>query len=372
MNKRVKIGLAGCGSVSQRGLLPHLSQPDIQDRVELRAVMDVVAERARASAEKFGAAECYADYEEMLDKSDLDAVVIASPIGVHFQQGMKAVAAGKHVHLNKTMTTTSEEANQLIEASRKAGVILVASPGQMQWPAYQQVKKLVEEGVIGRVYWALIGRSWIGHEYEGFRRGDDILSDVDPLWYYQRRAGGGPMYDMTVYSLHTLTGILGSAQRVCGLSGIGLTERHFKDRRVQVDMDDNTHLLLDFGDSVYGQVYGTFASGPRRPELQISGSGGSIDVGWQEITIYGDPSLLDMTGAKLSIPVRRELPYVRGVHKDIEEFHVYNDIMHLVDCIREGKRPTVTAEHARHVIEIIEKGYESARTGRTVELITSF
>jgi len=308
----------------------------------------------------------------MLERSDLDAIVIASPIGVHFRQGMQAVAAGKHVHFNKTMTTTAKEANQLIEASRKARVILVASPGQMQWPAYQQVKKLVEEGVIGRVYWALIGRSWIGHEYEGFRSGEDILSNVNPLWYYQRRAGGGPMYDMTVYSLHTLTGILGPARRVCGLSGIGLLERQFKDQRVQVDADDNTHLLLDFGDSVYAQVYGTFASGPRRPELQISGSSGSIDVGSQEITVYGDPGLFDMTGAKLSIPVRRELPYVSGVHKEIEEFHVYNDVMHLVDCIREGKQPTITAEHARHVIEIIEKGYESARTGHTLELTTSF
>jgi len=334
--------------------------------------MDIVTERARASAEKFGAAEWYASYEEMLERADLDAVVIASPIGVPFEQGMKAVAAGKHVHFNKTMTTTTEEANQLIEAAKQAGVLLVASPGQMQWPMYQQVKKLVEEGVIGRVYWVLIGRSWIGHEYEGFRRGEDILSDVNPLWYYQRRAGGGPMYDVTVYSLHTLTGILGPAKRVCSMSGIGLKERSFKGGRVQVDMDDNTHLLLDFGDSVYAQVYGTFASGPRRPELQISGSGGSVDVSWQEITVYGNPSLFDMPGGKLTIPVRRELPYVTGVHREIQEFHVYNDIMHLVDCIREAKKPTITAEHARHVIEIIEKGYESARTDRTLQLTTTF
>jgi len=334
--------------------------------------MDVVAERARASAEKFRAAEWYADYEEMLEGSDLDAVVIASPIGVHFEQGMKAVAAGKHVHLNKTMTTTTEGANQLIEAAQESGVILVASPGQMQRPAYQQVKKLVEEGVIGRVYWALIGRAWIGHEYEGFRRGEDVLSDVNPLWYYQKRAGGGPMYDMTVYSLHTLTGILGPARRVCAMSGIGLKERSFKGRSIAVDMDDNTHLLLDFGDSVYAQVYGTFASGPRRPELQISGSGGSIDVGWQEITVHGDPSLFGMAGGEFTIPARHELPYVSGVHREIQESHVFSDIMHLVDCIREDRKPSVTAEHARHVIEIIEKGYESARAGETLELATVF
>jgi predicted dehydrogenase len=137
-------------------------------------------------------------------------------------------------------------------------------------------------------------------------------------------------------------------------------------------MDDNTHLLLDFGDSVYAQVYGTFASGPRRPELQISASGGSLDVGRGEITVYGDPMLLGMPGGTLTIPVERRLPYVSGVHERLPEPHVYNDIMHLVDCILNDKEPLVTAEHARHVIEIIERGYESAEIGRTLALTTTF
>ena len=124
---------AGCGSVSQRGLLPHLSQDDIKDRGELAAVMDVVAERAEATATKFGARLWFDDYDEML-ASDIDAVVIASPIGYHYEQGMKAIRAGKHVHFNKTMTTTRAEADEIIRAAQDARADAVAREPDSQAP----------------------------------------------------------------------------------------------------------------------------------------------------------------------------------------------------------------------------------------------
>lgn len=374
MSRILKVGLAGCGSVSQRGLIPHLSQPDLRDRIEFRAVMDPVEGRAKATAERYKIPLWYESYEEMLEKADLDVVVLASPIGFHFEQGMKAVQAGKHVHFNKTMTTTKAEADELIAAAKAKGVKLVASPGQMQRPMYQEAKRLLQEGVIGHLYCAIAGRSWIGHEYESFREGEDIISNVNPLWYYQKHAGGGPMYDMVVYSMHTLTGILGPAKRVMAMSGIGLPERRYKEHRVVVDMDDNTHLLIEFDKGVFAHVYGTFASGPRRPEIQFSGSSGSMDLGREGLKVYGDPTLFGVPQAVFEAPATAfgNLPYVTGVHVNLPESHVFSDIMHLVDCVLNDKEPVVTAEHARHVIEIFEAGYRSAQTGQVQEITTTF
>jgi predicted dehydrogenase len=371
--EKVKIGVAGCGSVSQRGLLPHLSQDDITDRVELAAVMDVVTERAKASAAKFGARLWFDDYDEML-ASDIDAVVIASPIGYHYEQGMKAIQAGKHIHFNKTMTTTKAEADEVIQAAQTAEVVIVASPGQMQWPINKTVKHLLEEGAVGKVYFAVLGRSWIGHEYEGFRSGESALTDVNPLWYYRKQAGGGPMYDMAVYALHDITGILGPVQRVSALSGIGLKQREYMGERVEVDIDDNTFLLLDFGEATFAVVWGTNSSGAgSSPNLRISGSSGAVEVSWREgIKVYGDPALHGLPGAQLTVPVQFTLPYVSGVHDNLQEKHVYSDIMHMVDCVLTGGQPVVTAEHARHVIEIIELGYASAQSGLTQTLTTTF
>jgi predicted dehydrogenase len=354
-------------------LLPHLSQDDIRDRAELAAVMDVVTDRAKASKEKFGAEMWFDDYDEML-ASDIDAVVIASPIGYHYGQGMKAIAAGKNIHFNKTMTTTKAEADDIIRAAQEAGVVIVASPGQIQWPVNKTIKRLIGEGAIGKAYFATVGRSWIGHEFEGFRTGQDALTDVNPLWYYRKKAGGGPMYDMAVYALHDITSILGPVQKVTALSGIGLKEREFKGEKVQVDIDDNTILLLDFGDATFGIVWGTNSSGAGSgPGLRISGSSGAIEsVRREGIKVYGDPALYGLDRAQLTVPVQLTLPNVSGVHINLPERHVFSDIMHMVDCVLTGSKPVVTAEHARHVIEIIELGYRSSETGQAQALTTTF
>jgi len=309
---------------------------------------------------------------------DLDMIVLASPIGYHFEQGLKAIRAGKHVHFNKTMTTTKDEADQLINAAAAQGVKLVASPGEMQCELYQEAKHLlVDKGVIGQIYYALLGGGML-HELEPFREGDDVISNVNPLWYYRKQAGGGPMYDGVVYSLHLLTGILGPAKRVTGMSGIGLKTRTFKDQTIDVDMDDNTHLVLDFGDGLFANVYGAFTSNIRRPgSVQFAGSEGSMNLSAREMTIYSHraASNLGVRGATLTSGQRegREgLPYLSGVHMKLPERHVFSDIMHLVDCVLNDKAPVVTAEHARHVIEIIEGGYRASETGVTQVLTTTF
>ena len=78
MDKPVRIGVVGAGSIAVRGILPHLSQEDVQDRVRLEAVCDPVAGRAEAAAERFGVERAFVDYEDLLAKSGVDAVSIAS------------------------------------------------------------------------------------------------------------------------------------------------------------------------------------------------------------------------------------------------------------------------------------------------------
>ena len=365
----VRIGVAGCGSVSQRGLIPHLVQEDVRQWCELKAVMDPVPGRAEATAEKFGVPLWFEDYDKML-ASEIDAVVIASPIGVHYEQAMKAIAAGKHLHLNKTMTTTKAEADDVIEAAQEAGVKVVASPGRAHRSRTKRIKEIVESGEIGKVYWAEIGTSFSGHEFEGFREADDILSNVNPAWYY-KRPGGGPMYDMAVYALHTITGILGIVKRVTGMSGIGLEERSFKDQKIEVEMDDNTHLLLDFGDSVFCLLFASNSyDGPGHAFSVpfISGSEGGITAGREGLEIWGrnieDWRRVEKPGS--------DMPFVSGPHLELPERHVYSDIMHMVDCVLNDKEPVISAQHARHVIEIIELGYKAAETGQTQEMTTTF
>jgi predicted dehydrogenase len=360
MRDIVGMGVVGAGSIGIRAALMHLSLPDVQDRVRLAAVCDPVPGRAEAAATRFGVSAHYTCYEKLLADPHVDAVTIGSPIGLHYQQGLMAIEAGKHMHFNKTMTITSAEADDLIARARARGVHIVASPGMMLYPHNQRIRKLILEGALGKLAWAICGASGVGdyHLKEEVRQGEDLLSNIDPGWYY-RRPGGGPQYDVTVYCLHILTGIVGPARRVTAMSGLVIPEREFRGNKIACDMDDNTMLLLDFGDAFFAYAYGAVSGGITRGfQPNIYGTRGSV-VGTQ----YGD---IDLTQ-----PQDLE-PHHVGEHATMGERHVYEDMMQLVDWIREGRPSIASAEHARHVIEIIEAGYSAATTGQTQELRTTF
>jgi predicted dehydrogenase len=373
MSNVIRMGVVGAGTIALRGILPHLSQEDVQERVTLQAVCDPFPGRAEAAAKKFGIPTFYQSLEELLEANEVDAVTIASPIGFHFEQGKKALEAGKHVHFNKTMTTTTAEATELIELAKSKGLVIIASPGEVLRPQVQKIKELIAEGAIGRICWAICGVALERyHEREEFRQGTDVLSNVDPSWYF-RKPGGGPLYDMTVYSLHALTTILGPAKQVTSLSGTRIKEREFRGAMVPTDADDNTLILLDFGDNLFALAYGT-AAGTASTGFSGNyyGTMGSV-IGYKlngiPISYPGDDVAAQSTGWDGDQWV---LPHVVGPHRDIEEQHVFEDIMQLVDWVREGKPSPVTAEHARHVIEIIEAAYCAAATGERQVLKTTF
>ncbi|MCU0522465.1 MAG: Gfo/Idh/MocA family oxidoreductase [Anaerolineae bacterium] len=360
MGTTVGMGVVGTGAIGIRGALMHLTQPDVTDRVRVTAVCDPVPGRAEAAALRYDVPAWYLSFDELLADPNVDAVTLCSPIGLHYEQGFRGIDAGKHIHFNKTMTTTVAEADHLIAAAAAKGVHIVASPGQMLYPHNRRIRQAVREGRIGRLVWAISGTAGVGnyHMNEEFRTGEDILTDVDPSWYF-RKPGGGPQYDVTVYCLHTLTGILGPAKRVTAMSGLVIPERNYHGRPIACNMDDNTVLLLDFGDALHAIVYAAASGGITQGfQPNIYGTAGAI-VG----TKLGD--------ADLKLPGDYP-PHVSGPHTELREYHVFEDLMQLVDWIRDGTPSIATAEHARHVIDIIEAGYRAAATGETQELRTSF
>jgi predicted dehydrogenase len=370
----VRIGVIGVGAVTLRGILPHLSQVDVADRVRVAALCDPALERAEAAAQRYRVRHAFASVDEMFAEAELDAVTVASPIGLHYQHCRAALEAGKHVHANKTMTTTVGEADELIALAEARDLCIVASPGEILRPQVTRTRELIEAGEIGQLSWALCGGAFGAyHEDEPERLDAPGGAPINPAWYF-RKPGGGPMYDITVYALHQLTSILGPAKEVTALSGIRIEERAFLGSRIPTETDDNTILLLDFGDSLFAVAYGT-AAGKHSDQFATGlyfGTRGTIDG----ILLNGEP--FDFSGHEHTVgsppsdrdAQARALPHVAGTHRSIGEPHVFEDIMQLVECVLDGAPTPVTPEHARHVIDIIESGYRSAQTG-THQLLTT-
>jgi predicted dehydrogenase len=370
----LRLGIVGVGTLTLRAVLPHMTQADIADRVRVTALCDPVIERAEDAAARYGIPAAHPSLAAMLSAGDVDAVTIVSPIGLHYDHCRMALEAGKHVHVNKTMTTTVAEADHLIDLAAAKGLRIVASPGEILRPQVTAARRLLRDGAIGTPSWAICGCAFGDyHEQEPERTSG--VKPIDPAWYY-KWPGGGPMYDMTSYSLHQLTAILGPAQRVTAMSGSRMPSHVFQGRTVKTEVDDNTLLLLDFGDALFAMAYGTSA-GRGNPQFGAStfyGSGGVLDG----VLLNGEPIDFDFRDQTLGAPVSdwdmqmRTLPHVTGPHREIPESHVFEDMMQLVRWVRDGTPSLATAEHARHVIEIIEAGYASAREGRAIDLLTRF
>ena len=366
--------------MSLRGVIAHLAEADLKDRVELVALCDPAKARAEEAAHRFGVERVYASYDDLLSADVVDAVTLATPIGIHYEQGRKAIVAGKHVHFNKTMTVTAAEATDLIDLARERQVKLVASPGEMLRPHNRAIRRMIREGRIGTPVWAICGAAFGNYHNHEAERGSGSPPAIDPSWYF-RKPGGGPLYDMTVYALHGLTGILGPARRVTALSGVRIPERTFAGRTIPTEADDNTLMLLDFGHNLIAVVYGTSAGGIRH-ELDFSGTyfgtGGNI----AGLMLNGAPFDYEGRAEAVSAPDGGVnpgfggnewiLPNIDGAHKTIPEQHVHADLMQLVDSVHAGTSSIVSAEHARHVIEILEMALRSAERGQTQTLTTTF
>jgi len=142
---------------------------------------------------------------------------------------------------------------------------------------------------------------------------------------------------------------------------------------VKCDADDNTLMVLDYGDSLFVLVYGVAAGRLITGRAAYFGTKGSIvgdTLNGEAMDYPGrDEVEKEMAAGNLRIQI---LPHVVGPHREMQESHVFEDIMQLVDWIREGKPTPVTAEQARHVVDIIESAYRAAETGQTQTLSTTF
>ena len=371
----LRLGIVGVGALTLRALLPHLTQADIRGQLVVEALCDPVADRMKAAAREYGIPRTHGDVAAMAADNQIDAVSIASPIGLHAEHVLAMLAAGKHVHVNKTMSTTVAEADQIIELAARNGLHIVASPGEVLRPQLDRTRELIGSGAIGRLSWAICGCAFGRyHESEEPERLAGS-TPIDPSWYF-RRPGGGPLYDMTAYALHGLTSVLGPAVRATALSGVVLPRREFAGRTINAEMDDNTIALVDFGAGAFAVVHGT-AAGTVIEDFAAAryfGTGGEISG----LLLNGKPFEFPGREQTTEAPTwdwdvqMRVLPHVTGPHRQIPESHVFEDIMQLVDWVRDGVPSPVTAQHARHVIDIIESIYRSAETGRTQALSTTF
>lgn len=368
----LRIGVVGVGNIATNptvGYIPNmLKQPDM---FQVVALTDILPERAKDAALRYGIAQAFASVDEMLAHADIDAVINLTNIPAHAATSLKILESGRHCVSEKPLATTLADADALVAAAERNGVCFVCAPVVAILPAHVEVRRLLDAGTIGKVAFAKVRSSHGGPASWAF--------PTDPTWFYQ--LGAGPLFDMGVYGIHTITALLGPAKRVVSFSGITEPTRTVsggpaKGKVFEVTADDNTLLMLDFGESTFAFVDGTYnVNAVKSPQIEIFGRAGTINLADYAAIAAGAPHFevyrneaLPGTGGWIS-------PNLSAVRQAEVRFNTYHNVCmveHLAECLRDGRKPTLSAEHARHTLEIMLKALESARTGQAIPLETSF
>jgi predicted dehydrogenase len=367
----LRAGILGTGTIatSPSGYLVGLRE--MTDEVITVAVADPAIERARAVAARHGIPQVYASLTAMLERSDLDLVINLTPIPVHGSTSRQILAAGKHLVVEKPIATTMEDADAIVALVHSQNRRCVVAPPNVLYQNRLDAKRLVATGAIGTPCFARVRGSHGGPAAGPW--------PLDPTWFYQE--GSGPLFDMGVYGIHDITGILGPAKRVVAFSGITEKVRTvragpFAGTRIEVTADDNTLLMLDFGNATFAVVDGTFnVNAAKSPQLEIFGRAGTINL----YNPRQDPSAPPLEIFRLDAAPGIDgwiTPRTRSTagspDDQAQRYQRAILVKHLADCVAANTHPIASAEHARHALEIMLKAIESARCGRVLDLSTTF
>lgn len=151
-NDRIRIGVIGCGGQGT-GHVGDLVKRSAEENIEVVAISDVYQRRV-TRAKNIAKCEGYLDYRKLLERSDIDAVLIATPDHWHGKISIDAMDSGKHVYCEKPLTHTVEQAIAVRNAVRKYKKVLQVGPNATAEDGYWQANKAVQDGRIGKVTWA--------------------------------------------------------------------------------------------------------------------------------------------------------------------------------------------------------------------------
>ncbi len=328
----IRVAVAGAGYWGPNLIRNFVACPDTL----LVAVCDRDAQRLSKAIAGYAGVDAVAQFDELLGRSDIDAVAIATPVGTHAAMGLAALNAGKHVLIEKPLAASVRDAEKLVETAKKVGRVLMVDHTYVYSGPVQKIKQILDSGDIGELYFIDSVRINLGL----------FQHDVNVVW------------DLAPHDLSILDYLLGRLPR--SLSAFGTC--HADGAR---EIEDVAYLNLDFSGGLLASFHVNWLSPVKLRHFIIGGSSKSI--------VYDDLE-----------PIERVKVYDRGisVNGDIEARrdvlvgyrtgdvwspHIQQVeplsllVSHFAECIRDGKRPLTDGEAGLRIVRILEAAQRSIK-----------
>ncbi len=351
----VGVGIIGAGNISDQYLTQLTTFPDVR----VLAVADVIEERAKAQAEKYGVPRA-GGVDVVLDDPEIDIVVNLTIPAVHVEVSEAIIAAGKHVWTEKPIGVSREESRRLLEKADAAGLRVGVAPDTVLGPGVQTAKRAIARGDIGRPLFAQTTFQWQGPE----------IFHPNPAFLYAK--GGGPLLDMGPYYVSTLVHVFGPVASVAALGLQGTPTRRVQvgelaGQEFPVEIPSTLSVLMDFEQGGQAQsIYSTDSPAIRQGIVEITGSEGTL--------VIPDPNTF---GGAISItrPLRLgQQPVEQEVVDVVQEGVLAGRGVGLLDMVRSiavGRPHVATGEFGYHVLDTLLSIEEAAESRSFVSVESS-
>jgi len=330
MSGKLGVAVIGAGFIANMSHLPSIKRIS---ELNLVAVVDIVEERAKNAAKRFGAKQYFTDFRKVLDIDEVDIVDVCTPTYTHREISVEAMKSGKNVLCEKPIALKLRDADEMINVAKKNNVKFMVAHCLRFWPEYARVKKMLDEGVIGE---PRIARAY---RYSSF-------PEWAP-WHKRIDMGGGVFVDMSIHDVDFLRWSIGEVDRVYAKGGTYLYD--------DATSHDYTHSILYFKNGAIGFVEGSWImpKGFRfTTYLEIAGERGLLTVD-------------NRTPSSLSI-------YRPGGKEDystvFSEDAYFLEIREFVKSVIEDKDPPVKGEDARKTLEVVLAVVKSVIENRPINL----
>jgi predicted dehydrogenase len=333
--RKTKFAIIGCGRIAQR----HAEH--IHNLGQLISVCDVVPQKAHELAEKYGAA-AYDNVEQMLANSvKADVVSVCSPNGLHAEHSIRALQAGFHVLCEKPMALTVQDCGEMINAAERANKRLFIVKQNRFNPPVAAVKKLIDEGRLGKIYSAQLNCFWNRNEayYKNSWKG---TKDLD----------GGTLFTQFSHFIDLLYWIVGDVKEVQGYVG------NF-DHQGIIEFEDTGAVSLKFYNGAVGTINYTVNSHNKNMEgsLTLFGEKGTVKIGGQYLN---EMEYQDIEGYKIENLPPGNPPNNYGQYQGSMSNHdkVYQNV---IEVLQGNGIIAANGFEGLKTVEIIDRIYSTAK-----------
>ena len=351
--KKWKIAVIGVGGISEMHIASYLRDPD----VELYAFCDINEKRLHEMGEKYGISRLYTDKDEMLRAlPEIDAVSVCTWNSAHAPCAIAALNAGKHVLCEKPMATCAAEAQEMLDAAKKAGKLLMVGFVRRYERGSTLLRQLVSQDFFGELYYA---------------KATYLRRNGNPGGWFgdKSRSAGGPLIGLGVHVIDLTPYLLGNPRPV---SVYGATFQKLFNRPNIItpkaynstsagpndicDVEDLASAMIRFDNGAVLQVEASFSLNLKEDtgSVQLFGTKGGARLS-PELELYSE-----MNGVMTNVT-----PVCPPESFDME---FQEEINHFVHCFSTGEPCRSPAEDGVQIMRILDAVYESGRTGHEVIL----